>query len=594
MVAETFPRSGLPNEKALTFGFRHFHVTAKSLIQDGGKTNPDHHTLNDKEHLMERRIARKLLASAGAVALAVTVVSCSATSTTTEEQTQSPRAEERQRLNAVAGRSLTITPAQLLAATGGLTPVAFEQPAHGQISYGSDGSIVYTPDEGFSGTEELKMTTTDAVRVYANPAPPMAVVGGVPVQSSGAGSAIAAVPGNPNQIYGLTDRGPNVDGRTDNEKVLPVTDYSPQIVKYTLADGIAHEEQTIILKDPNGHPLNGLVVDVGDTGGETMVDIHGNPMPNSDRGLDSEGLVALEDGTFWVADEYGPFVIHFDTNGEEIERLSPYDGSLPGELAMRDPNRGMEGLTITPDGSTLVGVMQSALATPGIDGRPRGVPLTRIVTIDLATRDTKMYLVPLADPQITKVLVSEITALSNTEFLIDERDTALAPDGNKKIYVADISQATDVGPASAVPGSRYDAAAGGLLVDGKPIEAFVGVTSDTEAVEKLQSAGIEVAAKTLKLDLGGLLTELNPKGEFFGHDKVEGVVTPDGGRTLIISNDSDYGLVGIDSDTAPFALTPKTLANGAQDSGAFLAVDTTKLPAATQTATLSIDVGRAF
>ena len=540
---------------------------------------------------MARLVVRKFLSTAGAVALAVTVVSCSTESSAAQEQKPASLSGEQQRLSTAPGEALTITPVQLLAATGGLTPVAFEQPANGQISYGTDGSIVYTPDDGFTGIEELTMTITDAVQVYAVPTPPMAIVGGVPVQSSGAGSAIAAVPGKPYQIYGLTDRGPNVDGRTDNEKVLPVTDYSPQIVKYTLADGIAQEQQTIILKDTDGQPLNGLVVYVGDTGGETMVDIHGNPMPTSERGLDSEGLVALQDGTFWVADEYGPFVIHFDANGNEIERLSPYDGSLPGELAMRDPNRGMEGLTITPDGSTLVGIMQSALATPGIDGRPRAVPLTRIVTIDLATRDAKMYLLPLADPQNTKVLVSEITALSATEFLIDERDTALAPEGNKKIYVADISQATDVGPASTVPGSSYNAAAGGLLVDGQPIEAYVGVTTDAEAVQKLQSADIEVVSKTLKLDLGGLLTELNPKGEFFGHDKVEGVVTPDGGQTLIISNDSDYGLVGIESDTAPFTLTPKTLANGAQDSGAFLVVDTTKLPPTTQTTTVSVNVG---
>ena len=540
---------------------------------------------------MARLVVRKFLSTAGAVALAVTVVSCSTESSAAQEQKPASLSGEQQRLSTAPGEALTITPVQLLAATGGLTPVAFEQPANGQISYGTDGSIVYTPDDGFTGIEELTMTITDAVQVYAVPTPPMAIVGGVPVQSSGAGSAIAAVPGKPDQIYGLTDRGPNVDGRTDNEKVLPVTDYSPQIVKYTLADGIAQEQQTIILKDTDGQPLNGLVVDVGDTGGETMVDIHGNPMPTSERGLDSEGLVALQDGTFWVADEYGPFVIHFDANGNEIERLSPYDGSLPGELAMRDPNRGMEGLTITPDGSTLVGIMQSALATPGIDGRPRAVPLTRIVTIDLATRDAKMYLLPLADPQNTKVLVSEITALSATEFLIDERDTALAPEGNKKIYVADISQATDVCPASTVPGSSYNAAAGGLLVDGQPIEAYVGVTTDAEAVQKLQSADIEVVSKTLKLDLGGLLTELNPKGEFFGHDKVEGVVTPDGGQTLIISNDSDYGLVGIESDTAPFTLTPKTLANGAQDYGAFLVVDTTKLPPTTQTTTVSVNVG---
>lgn len=33
-------------------------------------------------------------------------------------------------------------------------------------------------------------------------------------------------------------------------------------------------------------------------------------------GLDSEGLVALKDGTFWVSDEYGPHIIHFDTTGK--------------------------------------------------------------------------------------------------------------------------------------------------------------------------------------------------------------------------------------------------------------------------------------
>lgn len=547
----------------------------------------------EEEHIMEGLIGRKLLGAIGVAALAVTVTSCASESGTTEERSAGTQTTDQQRLRTAAGQPLTITPGQLLAATGGSTPVAFEQPANGQISYGTDGSIVYTPNEGFTGTEDLTMTTTDAVQVFAVPTPPMATVGDVPIQSSGAGSAIAAVPGgNANEIYGLTDRGPNVDGRTDNEKVVPVDGYSPQIIRYTLADGIATAEETIILKDPDGNPLNGLVVDVGDTGGETMVDINGNPMPNSDRGLDSEGLVALPDGTFWVADEYGPFVIHFDAHGTEIERLSPYDGSLPGELALRDPNRGMEGLTITPDGSTLVGVMQSALAAPGIDGSAKGVPLTRIVTIDLDTRDSQVFLLPLADPQESKVLVSEITALSNTEFLIDERDTALAPEGNKKIYVADISAATDVGPNSTVPGARYDAAAGGLLVDGQPIEAYVGVSTDPEAIEKLDAAGIQVAAKTLQLDLGGLLADLNPAGMFFGHDKVEGVVTPDGGQTLIISNDSDYGLVGIDNDTPPFALTPKVLANGAQDAGAFLMVDTAQLPAETKTATVSIEVGQ--
>jgi hypothetical protein len=142
-----------------------------------------------------------------------------------------------------------------------------------------------------------------------------------------------------------------------------------------------------------------------------------------------------------------------------------------------------------------------------------------------------------------------------------------------------------------VPGATYNADAGGLQVDGKALETAIGVTTDTEAVTALKAKGITAATKTLKLDLGGLLNELNAKGEFFGHDKVEGLVTSDGGNTLTISNDSDFGLAGLASETPPFSLKPKTLANGTQDTGEFLVVDTTKLPAKTQTTTVSIKVG---
>ena len=46
--------------------------------------------------------------------------------------------------------------------------------------------------------------------------------------------------------------------------------------------------------------------------------------PRPDDGYDPEGLVALRDGTFWVSDEYGPYITHFDKTGKEIERLSPW------------------------------------------------------------------------------------------------------------------------------------------------------------------------------------------------------------------------------------------------------------------------------
>jgi hypothetical protein len=91
----------------------------------------------------------------------------------------------------------------------------------------------------------------------------------------------------------------------------------------------------------------------------------------------------------------------------------------------RVPNRGVEGLTLTPDGHTLVGMMQSSLQQADLEGSnaKKDTP-TRIVTYNLHTHQTHEYLFLLDEPASTGVANSEITALSNNTFLIDERDSS--------------------------------------------------------------------------------------------------------------------------------------------------------------------------
>jgi len=52
----------------------------------------------------------------------------------------------------------------------------------------------------------------------------------------------------------------------------------------------------------------------------------------------------------------------------------------------------MEGLTVTPDGQTLVGIMQSALQQPDLTQKPGNVTTLRIVTVNLRTHVTHEYL----------------------------------------------------------------------------------------------------------------------------------------------------------------------------------------------------------
>ena len=517
-------------------------------------------------------------ARVAAVVALLTTAGCAAPEPTTSTRFAVP-----------ADGRLVLSAAQLLSATGGATPVGFGKPAHGRLDYGPRGAMVYTPDPGFTGTDEVAVTTTTAVQLYAADSPPIATVGGVEVQD-GSGSAISYVPGATDRIYGLTDRGPYADGRSEGEKAIPVTDFNPHITEFQLGAGTAVPLRTIGLADAQGRPMNGLINAANPTR-ETTVALDGTVLAPSDHGLDPEGMVAVPDGTFWVSDEYGPFLTHFDSTGRQIERLSPLDASLPRELALRSPNQGLEGLTITPDGSTLVAIMQSALKTPGLDGSAKKVPFTRIVTVNLADKRVAEYLYPLANPQKSGVAVSEITAISATTFLVDEHDGKFEPGADKKIYVADIADATDIGPNSQVPGATYRGADGGLLIDGKPLESLIGVTSDDDARDVLAGVGIRTEVKTLNLDLGGLLTDLNSAGMFFGHDRVEGMATPDGGSTIVLSNDSDFGLLGLGPSTAPPTLKPKTLPNGRQDSEEFLVVDTTRLPPRTETTAISVQVG---
>src|SRR5262249_18522799 len=98
----------------------------------------------------------------------------------------------------------------------------------------------------------------------------------------------------------------------------------------------------------------------------------------------------------YISDEYGPYVYEFDKNtGHPLRSFTlPDEHYVPfcepignDEISInttgRTANKGMEGLAITPDGSTLVGIVQASLRQDALLGGAAG-KLLRIVVIDLA------------------------------------------------------------------------------------------------------------------------------------------------------------------------------------------------------------------
>ncbi|MBX3654112.1 MAG: esterase-like activity of phytase family protein [Ramlibacter sp.] len=416
---------------------------------------------------------------------------------------------------------------------------------------------------------------------------------GTEIRNGGFGSAMAPHPDKAGYFYAMTDRGPNAAtaaGVTPSGIIFLMPDYTPRIGLFKLtSEGKAELVSTILLKDPKGRAITGLPNKNFGSTGETPYNLDGSVVqldPDGDgikgydeSGLDSEGLVAMKDGSFWVSDEYGPHIVHFDATGKEIERINPFAAdprnkagrTLPAELATRWPNRGMEGLAITPDGKTLVGMMQSNLYNPS--SAIGSINLARIVTINIETGATAQYLYR---QDAAGLANSEIVALSATRFLVVERDTGFfgitSGTVRKNIYRIDLAGATNVDKSNSAllagNASLSASSANGLLLSGKTLEQTVkdgGTTGNFAAGwDQLAAAGIQPVSKALVYDAVA--------SQGYPHDKMEGLWVIDANRLAII-NDDDFAIA---PDNAG-GVKQKKLASGQVDSNRLYVV---KLPSA--------------
>lgn len=412
--------------------------------------------------------------------------------------------------------------------------------------------------EGFPQGSPLPYTVLDATHINAAyPEQKLEIRGG------GYGSDAAAHPINANQFYVLTDRGPNVDfdGIAGKGKQFLVPNYTPSIGLFELHDaGKIIKVKEIVLKDSSGNPISGLPNPKAlggtnevpyDIDGQPMImnpnlpfDAVSNPIKTDINGLDPEGLAALTDGSFWISDEYGPHLVHYDADGLEIERINAFASDarnnvmikgkpilLPMEFTKRRTNRGMEALTITPDQTTLVGIMESSMNNPDKSGH--GSSLTRIITINLKSGQIAQYLYRL---DVAEHVVSGLVALSDDEFYLIEHDRKfpLQDESAKKfIYKINISQATDIETITTADNLKVikQDESVGLTIEGKTLEQLIA--ADDNNWQVLEDINIMSVKKTLVVDVLATLD--------YPHDKLEGLwLRQDGSLGLL--NDDDFSI----------------------------------------------------
>ena len=246
--------------------------------------------------------------------------------------------------------------------------------------------------------------------------------------------------------------------KVDGAKIMPRPDIGPTICQLKLDGDRVHLVRRIPLRGLSGRAISGLPIPAGTADVEPAFDLKGEELGSDPSGADTEAIVALSDGTFWVGDEYGPSLLHVGPDGLVLQRWVPtglekalkgadYDVKpmLPAIALRRRINRGFEAVAVSPDERWLYLVFQSPLAHPGVAAFENARHV-RIWKLDARTGAmVGQFIYPLDAPatflrdqkagnvELSDVKVSEIAVIGPDRLLVLERISRTT-----KIYQVDL------------------------------------------------------------------------------------------------------------------------------------------------------------
>lgn len=219
----------------------------------------------------------------------------------------------------------------------------------------------------------------------------IAYPGGVLRLTLGLGSGLSC--DGAGRIWAIADRGPNLKvreaaarhglahlaplGVRAGAKIMPAPDLGPVLCGLRVTGDTVELVEPLPLRTPGGRPVSGLPPAGALAQMEPAFDDAGRLLAPDPDGADAEAVAALSDGTFWVAEEYGPSLMRVDEGGVVRARWRP-GAPLPAIMARRRLNRGFEAIALSADETRLYVMMQSALEDEPAD-------IVRLWTLDAAT-----------------------------------------------------------------------------------------------------------------------------------------------------------------------------------------------------------------
>ena len=136
-----------------------------------------------------------------------------------------------------------------------------------------------------------------------------------------------------------------------------------------------------------------------------------------------ESMVRVDDGSYWIGDEFGPFLLHVDRAGRLLQTPVPMPCVFAPENPLRGTNaanlassKGFEGMAISPDGRWLYPLLEGT-----VSGHPAGSLRLLVIERDGDQGDAavvkRIYLADLRDADrdgaVDKTLVADLLDLAN-------------------------------------------------------------------------------------------------------------------------------------------------------------------------------------
>jgi hypothetical protein len=238
--------------------------------------------------------------------------------------------------------------------------------------------------------------------------------------------------------------------------------------------------------------------------------------------LDVESIARMNDGTFWVGEEFGPYLLHFDSHGfllrppvrHPVLRAPQNPLNTAAEPSNLPSSRGFEAMSRNGDGSRLYVTTEASIITE-IDKR-------RLVIYEFDTRkkrythrtfvyakDSSNFITG-NDDNLTNIFVmGDMTHVGGDRYIMIERDdfqgppTGATPPRQKKLYLFDLDE----------------------------VDRSTGVLRKRLLVDLLRIDDPE--------DIGGPLAGVPDRIFTFPGQSVESI-TPVGRSTLLVGLDNNY------------------------------------------------------